>query len=206
MGADGRGDVAGGDVGVHVVAATVLANGDGGDDGNVVVGHQILDERRVDARDLAHTPQPRIGLLGHDDAGVGARHAHAHVAMGVHGLHQLLVHFAREHHAHKIHGVVGGDALAVDELHRQIELGEGAVDGLAAPMDEHRVHAQDLQKHDVGHDLGSQLGVLHGRAAVLDDDGLARHLLEPWHGLVEDLAGAYGYALGASFVSVFHER
>ena len=65
---------------------------------------------------------------------------------------------------------------------------------------------ENLQKHDVGHDLGGQLGVLHGRAAVLDDDGLARHLLEPRHGLVEDLAGAYGYALGTGFVSVFHER
>ena len=148
----------------------------------------------------------RSGLLGHDDAGVGSRDAHAHVAVGVHGLHQMLVHFPGEHHAHEIHGVVGGDALAVDEFHGQVEVGEGAVDGLAAAVDEHRVHTQDLQKHDIGHDFGGQLGVFHGRAAVLDDDGLARHLLEPWHGLVEDLAGAYGYALSASFVSVFHER
>ena len=44
VGADGRSDVAGSDVGVHVVAAAVLADGDGGDDGDVVVGHQVLDE------------------------------------------------------------------------------------------------------------------------------------------------------------------
>ncbi len=206
VGADGRGDVPGGDVGVHVVAAAILADGDGGDDGNVVVGHQVLDEGRVDAGDLPHAAKSRVGLLGHDDAGIGARYAHTHVAVGVHGLHELLVHLAGEHHAHKPHGLIGGDALAVDELHGNVELVEHAIDGLAAAVHEHRVDADDLQQHDVGHNFGGKLRVLHGRAAVLDDDSLARDLLDPGHGLVENFAGSAGRTVGTNIACVLHER
>ena len=149
---------------------------------------------------------PFHGLLGHDDAGIGARYAHTHVAVGVHGLHELLVHLAGEHHAHKPHGLIGGDALAVDELHGNVELVEHAIDGLAAAVHEHRVDADDLQQHDVGHNFGGKLRVLHGRAAVLDDDSLARDLLDPGHGLVENFAGSAGRTVGTNIACVLHER
>ena len=70
----------------------VIVHG-GGDVARHHVGvHEVVEQRAVDARDAAHTAQVGAGLLGHDDARVGAADAHGEVAVLVEGLHQLLVH------------------------------------------------------------------------------------------------------------------
>ena len=92
MRADSGRDVARHHVGVHVVEAAVLAQRHRRHDGDVIAGNEVVQKRAVDARDAAHASQLRAGLLGHDDARVGAADAHGEVAVLVEGLHQLLVH------------------------------------------------------------------------------------------------------------------
>ena len=117
-----------------------------------------------------------------------ARQAHRDPAVLVHRLDKLLVHLAGKHRAHHFHGRIGGHALAVDELHGHIEALHGLGDSEPAAVHDHRVHADNLQKHDVSHDLGAQLLVDHGRSAVLDDDGLTGDVLDPRHRLGEHFA------------------
>ena len=40
-------------------------------------------------------------------------------------------------------------------------------------MDHHRVHADELEQHDVAREVFLQRGIHHRVAAELDDDGLA---------------------------------
>ena len=206
MRADGGGDVARHHVGVHVVEAAVLAERDRCDHGNVVGVHEVVEQRTVDARDAAHTAQVGAGLLGHDDACVGAGHAHGEVAVLVQGLHELLVHLSHEHGAHEIHGLGRGDALTVLELHGQVHEFHGLGDGLAAAVHDDGIHADDLQQHDVVHDVGAQLLVDHGRAAVLDDDGLTGDVLDPGKRFDQHLRRFVRYALRAGVLRVLHER
>ena len=206
MRADGGGDVARHHVGVHVVEAAVLAQRHRSHDGDVVAGNEVVQKRAVDARDAAHASQLRAGLFGHDDARVGAADAHGEVAVLVESLHQLLVHFAHQHGAHEVHGLGRGDALTVLELHGKLQEIHGLGDGLAAAVHDDGIHADDLQQHDVVHDVGAQLLVDHGRAAVLDDDGLTGDVLDPGKGLDEHFRGLVRYAFRARVLCVLHER
>ena len=203
---EGRGDAAGRHVGVDVVEAPVAAERHRGDDGNVVAGHEVVEQRAVDVRAAPHPPELGVGLLGHDDARVGARHAHGEVAVLVERGHELAVDLARKHAAHDLHGLGRGDALAVLELDGQLRGFHGLRDGLAATVHDDGIHADDLQQHDVAHDVGAQLLVDHGRAAVLDDDGLASDVLDPRQRLDEHLGRLVGDAAQAGFFPVLHVR
>jgi hypothetical protein len=57
-------------------------------------------------------------------------------------------------------------------------------------MDDHRVEADVLQKDDVRRKRLAQLLVLHGGAAVLDDDGAPVKLPDVGKGLEECLYGS----------------
>ena len=126
--------------------------------------------------------------------------------MLVESLHQLLVHFAHQHGAHEVHGLGRGDALTVLELHGKLQEIHGLGDGLAAAMHDDGIHADDLQQHDVVHHVGAQLLVHHGRAAVLDDDGLAGDVLDPGKRFDQHLRRFVRYALRAGVLRVLHER
>ena len=189
MRTDGRRHVPGRHVGVDVVVAAVLADAHRGHHGDVVALDEVLEVGGVDVVDLAHAAKLGVELRAHERAGVGARDAHGQVAVAVDAGHEVLVDLAHEHLAHHVHGLGRGDTLAVLELHREVQALERAVDGLAATVHDHHVDAQDLEQHDIAHDVGTQLGALHGRTAVLDDDGLAGDVLDPREGLEQHLAG-----------------
>ena len=158
---------------------------------------RLVEIGGVNVLDFAHAAEFGVEGRAHDRAGVSARDANGEVAMAVDGSDQILVDFAHEHLTDDIHRRGRGDALAVLELHGEVEGLEGAVDGLAATMDDDDVHAQDLEQDDIAHDVGAELLVDHGSATVLDDDGLARDVLNPRKRLEKDVTGPLVGVLGA---------
>ena len=125
------------------------------------------------------------------------------MAVFVQGPDQLLVDVAHQHLLNGLHGLVVGDAQTVLELHGHVQALEHGIDGLAAAVHEHDAHAHELEHLDVGHHLAAELRVLHGRAAVLDDEGLAAHLVDPGQGLAEQL-GLTGRAVALHAVTLLH--
>jgi hypothetical protein len=80
---------------------------------------------------------------------------------------------ADQHHlGHLDRGLVG-HAQAVDELHLHAQPLHIARDVGPAAVHDHRVEAHVLEQHHVARELLLELGVGHGRAAVLDHHGLA---------------------------------
>ena len=98
----------------------------------------------------------------------------------------LAVDLADQRHAHDVDGLGVGDAQPVDELGLLAQASHELGDLRPAAVHDDRVHADEAHEHDV---LGEQVGeggVLHGVAAVLDDDGLARELADVRQRLGED--------------------
>ena len=116
--------------------------------------------------------------LGAEQQPVVAAQPDRRLAVAVDQQHDVLVDLADEHHLRDLDGLRVGHAQAVDELHRQVEPLHVAGDLRAAAVDDHRVHADVLEQHDVARELLLQRGVDHRRAAVLDHDGLAVELAD----------------------------
>jgi hypothetical protein len=91
--------------------------------------------------------------------GVLARQAHAaHVGLGAgqgDPVGDFLVDGARQHHLGHFHGGFVGDPQAVDEGRLARRPSSAWADLRPAAVDDHGVHAQQLQQHHVG---GEQLG------------------------------------------------
>ena len=69
----------------------------------------------------------------------------------------------------------------------------GLIDGLAAAMHEHGLHADVVQEDDVGEDVGEGRFIIHDRAADLDDDDLVMESLDVGERLNE--GGCFGDSL-----------
>ena len=91
---------------------------------------------------------------------------------------ELLVDAAGEHHLHDAHGRLVGDAHAVDEARLHAEPVEHLGDLRPAAVHDDRVQADELEQHHVAAEALAQPRVVHGVAAVLDDDRLAAELLD----------------------------
>ena len=143
--------------------------------------------------------------FGHQHARIGTTDTHGHVAMLIHGLHQLLVHLSGEHPTDDGHSLIGGDPLSADEGDLHPFSFHGSANGLAAPVDDDRVHTDDLQQDDICHHLSPQLRIHHGCTAVFDDDGLASDMLDPRHGLSQHITGDAGYAVRACLSVELHD-
>ena len=78
------------------------------------------------------------------------------------------------------------------------------VDGLAASVHDHRVHADDLEQHDIAHNVSTESYIHHRRAAVLDNDRLAGQVLDPRQGLEQELRRFLGGRDRARFICEFH--
>ena len=78
--------------------------------------------------------------------------------------------------------------MAVLELNGDFHEVHRPGDGLSATMDDDGVHANDLEQHDVAHDIRAQLLIDHGRSAVFDDNGFTGDVLDPRQRLDEDLS------------------
>ena len=188
MSADCRSDMASDHVGVHVIEAAVLADGDRCDDRDIVRCHQIIEQGTIDARDMPDAPEVRACLLGHDHSAIGTGNAHGEISVLVQRLDQLLVDLAHENGANQVHGLRRGDALPVLELDGDFHEIHRPGDGLTATMDDDGVHADDFKQHDVAHDIRAQLLVDHSRSTIFDDDGFTGDVLNPRQRLYEDLS------------------
>ena len=166
-----------------------------------------MQQGTVDALDATDAAQFGRHRLGDDRAPVHAVYAHGNVAVLVQRANQLLVHLAGKDGAYDFHALIRGDALAVLELDGNAGIFHGARDVLAAAMHDDRVHAYRLQQNDVGHDVGTQLGVDHSRATVLDDDRLSRDVLDPGQRFGQQLRRLFiGNAVRARVFREFHVR
>jgi hypothetical protein len=94
-------------------------------------------------------------------------------AVLIHQRDDLLVDAADEDHLGDAHRLFVGDAHAADEPRADAEPVEHLVDLRTAAVHDHRVHADELEQHDVLRERLLELVVGHRVAAVLDDDGLA---------------------------------
>ena len=124
--------------------------------------------------------------------------------MLVDGRHELLVNLTAQNLAHDIHSRRRRYALAVFKLNGQIVVRKRLVDGFAATVHNHRLHAHDLEQDDIAHHVFAQLGIDHSRAAVLDDDYLSRQVFNPRQGLEEHLGGLFIEQRRLRIACVFH--
>ena len=115
-------------------------------------------------------------FLRADQAAVAAGEADRLAAGDVDQADDVLLHLAGEHPLDDLHRLVVGDAHALDELALLADLGERLLDLRPAAVDDDRVHADQLQQHDVLGEVLLQRRVGHRVAAVLDDDRLAVEL------------------------------
>ena len=187
LGGERLGDRAGDGVGVHVVALPVGVDTHRRDHRDELLAQQPHDDRRVDPADVADEAEALVAHLGRDEPGVLAREAHRVRAVPVQRRDDLTVHLADERHAGDVDGLGVGDPQAVDALRLLAEAAHQLGDLRTATVHDHRVHADEAHEHDVLREQVGERGVVHGVAAVLDHDGLARELPDVRQRLGEDL-------------------
>ena len=134
----------------------------------------LLHDRRVDAGHVAHEAEPLVAHLDLDEPGVLAREPDRERAVLVERGDDLAVDLADQRHAHDVDGLGVGDAQAVDELGLLAQPLHEVGDLRAAAVHDDRVHADEAHEHDVLREQVGERGVVHGVAAVLDDDGACR--------------------------------
>ncbi|VTR68227.1 hypothetical protein DESC_70067 [Desulfosarcina cetonica] len=183
-GGERRGDMAGHQVGVDIVGFPLGAGPHGGDDGNEAFFRKGVNDGRIDAGHLPHHARvddlrrtARVALVddvhlaGLDEAAVLAAEPDGLAALLIDLGHDALVDLAAQDHFDNIHGGAVGQAHAAHELGPDAHLVEHPVDLGAAAMHHHRVEADKFKQRDVAGEVGFELLVHHGMAAVLDHHG-----------------------------------
>ena len=161
---------------VHDTFNALIVDADRRHDGDELLAQDSLEDGGVDAADVPDEPEPLVALLDGDQAGVLPREPDGVRAVAVQRRDDLAVHLADEGHANDVDRVGVGDAEPVDELGLLAQAAHELADLGAAAVDDHGVHPDEAHEHHV---LGEQLGeagLLHGVAAVLDDDRAAGEL------------------------------
>ena len=174
VGAQGRGDLARGLVGVDVVGVAVPVRAGGGDHRDVVLG-DVVEDVDVHPLDLADEADlVGVGMRANlEQRPVLARKAHRRLPVPVQPADDVRVHLAEQDHLRHLHRLGIGDAHPLDEpdLHSQPLQVTGDVG--ASAVDDHRVQAHVLEQHDVRRKALAQLLVAHRGAPVLDHHGAA---------------------------------
>jgi hypothetical protein len=107
---------------------------------------------------------------------VVAAEAHGRLPVAVDAEHNVLVLLADEHHLRHLHGGLVGHAQAVHEAHLHAQPLHVRRDVRTAAVHHDGVHADVLEEHHVARELLLQVGIDHGRPAVLDHHRLAVEL------------------------------
>jgi hypothetical protein len=149
----------------------------------------------VDRLHLAHEADVDHGpvglavhaLAGAEEAAVLAREPHRPSSVQVDETHDLLVDLAHEDHLHDLDGLRVGDPHAAHELRGLAQPLHESPDLGPAPVHDHGPHADQLQEKHVLGELILEVGLLHGRTPVLDDEGLALEGPDVGQRLEEDL-------------------
>ena len=115
----------------------------------------------------------RAAGAGHDQTGVLARQPDRDRAVLVDGGHDVAADLAHQHHAGHVEAVGVGHPETVAELRLHAQPLHQLADLRSASVDHHRPNADGAHEDDVVGEGPGQVGVDHGRTAVLDDDGRA---------------------------------
>src|SRR6266481_858500 len=181
LGEQRSGHVARHEIGVDVVRLPVGADADGGDHGYEAAVLEHADRLGVDRLDLADEPDVGHGPVGlpvqplarTDQGAVLAAEPDRPAAVEVDQADDLFVDLADQHHLHDLHRLGVGHAHPAHEVRILAQpLHEGA-DLRATAMDDDGPHADQPQQEHVPGELLLEIGLLHGRPAVLDDQRLA---------------------------------
>ena len=166
-----------------------------------------LDDLRVDAHDLAHLADVDASSSGRPCSTILSLRARMQSAVApvrptalppawlIRPTMSCCTSPASTHLDH-FHGLGVGDAHALDELALLAQRLQRGLDLRPAAVHHHRVHADQLEQHHVLGEVRLQLGIGHGVAAVLDDDGLAVELADVGQRLGQDLGLLGGRELG----------
>src|SRR5438309_767936 len=169
------------EVGVDVVRLAPRADSHGGDDGDEAARLEDADGLRIDALDLSHQPDVReaaVGLTVHalsraDHGAVLAGEPHGAAAVQVDQPDDLLVDLAHQHHLDDLHRLGIRHPHPAHEFRLLAQALHEGPDLRASAVDDHRPHPDQPEEEDVAGELLLEVGLLHGRAAILDDQGLA---------------------------------
>ena len=117
----------------------------------------------------------------------------------------VLLHFAAQNPLHHFHGFGIGHAHAFDELAFFAQTLQEALNLGASAVNDHRVHAHELEQHHIFGKRFLQSGVGHGVTAVFDDQGFAVELTDVRQCLREDFCRverAHGGPVGLKLISI----
>ena len=188
------GDGSRGFVRVDVVELAVRPLGEGGDDGGDPGLKEGLDRFDIHAGDIADIapvhllPGFRILLrvlrAGEDVITVDAP---GFAAERFQFLDDLLIHFVVEDLLDDADGILVGDPEALLEDGPEAGFLHPLGNRLAAAVDQHGPEADALHERDVLEHVLDALGVFHGAAAKLNDDGIAPEPLDIGQGLDQDI-------------------
>ena len=170
-------------VGVDVVRLAVQVGPDGRQDRDDVLGQQPVEDGRVDRGHVTDEAQLGAAGVGGDQAGVLAGQTDGQRAVHVDGRHDVAVHLAHQDHAGDVERLGIGHPQAVAELGFLAQPGHEIADLGTAAVHHHHPDAHRLDEHDVLGEAGRGLGVDHGVAAVLDDDGRTQEPADVGQGL-----------------------
>src|SRR6185436_5095872 len=183
FGAQNFGQFPGDEVGIDIVGLAILAHAYGRHYRNEFPALEQRYDLRVNALNLADLPDVehfaalvfivQKQLLGADEGTVLACQTDGTSAVLVDEIDDLLVDQPAQDHFDNVHGFTVGDPHALNELTLLADALEHVVDLRPAAMDDHRIHADQLEQYHVSREGVLQLFVAHGIAAVLDDDRLA---------------------------------
>src|SRR5713101_8288885 len=169
------------EVGIDIVRLAPRAYSHGGDDGNEAARLEDANGLGIDALDLSHQPdvgEGAVGLTVHalsraDHGAVLAREPHGAAAVQVDQPDDLLVDLAHEHHLDDLHRLGIRYPHPAHEFRLLAQALHESPDLRASAVDDHRPHPGQPEEEDVAGELLLEVGLLHGRAAILDDQGLA---------------------------------
>ena len=144
----------------------------------------------ADQADVQHFSRLVVALqhqfLGAYERAILAGQPDCLAAVAVDEVDDVLVDFA-QHHLDHVHGLFVGDAHALDKLALFADLLQQVIDLRTAAVDDHRIHANQLEQHHIACEAFLQLGVGHGVAAVFDDDRLVEEALDIRQGFGEGM-------------------
>jgi hypothetical protein len=127
-----------------------------------------------------------LELLRPDQAAVTPGQAHSLAARLVDQADDVLLHLAGQHPLDHFHRFLVSDAHALNEMPFFAQAVERRFNLRAAAVHHDRVHAHQLEQHDVFGKVGLQGRVRHGIAAVFDDHRLAVELADVGQRLGQD--------------------
>src|SRR6185436_10370967 len=150
-------EFAGNEIGIDVVRLAVFTDSDGGNDRNELAALQQGYDFRIDALDGAHLADikhfavvERVlqqQFFGTNETAILASQTDGAAAIVVDQVDDVLVDQATQNHFDDVHGLAVRHTHALDELPLLADALEHVVNLGPATMDNHGIHADELQQH-----------------------------------------------------------